>query len=233
MNTSEAKRILLLYRGPVDDADPPFREALTQARRDPGLAEWLRNQRICYEAIRSKLRDVEPPRELANKIMSTRPIPFRRDLNRILQLAAAIIISAAITAVSMKLWQRKDIALVEGQEITVRGEVLDMTCYIAYHLSGPDHAECARVCIRNGAPAGIKAQNGKVYLLTGEPGQSINAELADHAAKVVTIKGKTSVETASLNFKSKKFRNSDEHHPILRPSVSFVNPADPFRIQSC
>jgi hypothetical protein len=27
-------------------------------------------------------------------------------------------------------------------------------------------------------------------LLTGEPGHSVNAELADYAAKVVTIKGK-------------------------------------------
>ncbi len=64
MNTSEAKKILLLYRGPVDDADPQFAEALAEARRDPELAQWLRDQRNCYDAIRSKLRDVEPPREL-------------------------------------------------------------------------------------------------------------------------------------------------------------------------
>jgi hypothetical protein len=42
-------------------------------------------------------------------------------------------------------------------------------------------------------PAGIKAQDGKVYLLTGKAGQSINAEVADYAAKIVTIKGKQSV----------------------------------------
>ena len=190
MNTSEAKKILLLYRGLVDDADPQFAEALAEARRDPALAQWLRDQRNCYDAIRSKLRDVEPPRELASKIVGIRPIPFHRDLNRILQLAAAIIISAAITAVSMKFWEQKHHRIAQEQEITVRGEILDMTCYIANNLSGPDHAECARVCIRNGLPVGIKAQDGKVYLLTGEPGHSVNAELADYAAKIVTIKGK-------------------------------------------
>ena len=45
--------------------------------------------------------------------------------------------------------------------------------------------------------AGIKAENGKVYLLTGKPGDSINAELADYAAQIVTIGGK---ETARDGF---------------------------------
>jgi len=106
------------------------------------------------------------------------------------QLAAAIVISVSVTALLMKWSERRNGPVAGAQEILVTGEVLDMTCYIAYHLSGPDHAECARVCIRNGLPVGIKAQDGKVYLLTGEPGHSVNAELADYAAKIVTIKGK-------------------------------------------
>ena len=54
MNTREAKEILQLYRGPVDDADPQFREALTHAQRDPELAEWLREQTRCYDADSSE-----------------------------------------------------------------------------------------------------------------------------------------------------------------------------------
>ena len=65
-----------------------------------------------------------------------------------------------------------------------------MTCYIAQNLSGSQHAQCARECIRRGLPAGIKTEAGKVYLLTGKPGHSLNAELADYAAKIVTIKGR-------------------------------------------
>lgn len=193
MNTGQARQILLLYRGPIDDADPQFQEALAFAQRDAELADWLREQRNCYEAIRSKLREVEPPREFAGKIISSRPIPFRRDLNRIWQLAAAIIISASLTAVSMKLWERKTNRLAQGQQITVTGEVLDLTCYIAYNLSGPEHASCARDCIRSGLPVGIKTKDGKVYLLTGKAGHSVNAELVEYAAKTITIRGKETV----------------------------------------
>src|SRR5207302_1275981 len=106
MNTSEAKEKLLLYRGPIDDADPQFREALAYAHRDPELAEWLREQASCYHVIRLKLRELEPRNDLAEKIMQNRPIPLRRDWKQILQLAAAIIISAGITAASLELWHR-------------------------------------------------------------------------------------------------------------------------------
>jgi hypothetical protein len=190
MNTREAKEILLLYRGPIDDSDPQFHAALDCAKSDPELGQWLREQTNCYDAIRAKLRGIQPPLGLSEKIVRRRPIPFPRDWSRVLQLAAAVLISVSVTALLMKWSERRHRSVAGAQEILVTGEVLDMTCYIAYHLSGPDHAECARVCIRNGLPVGIKAQDGKVYLLTGEPGHSVNAELADYAAKIVTIKGK-------------------------------------------
>ena len=44
MNTREAKEILLLYRGTMDDADPQFRAALDYAKTDPELGQWLREQ---------------------------------------------------------------------------------------------------------------------------------------------------------------------------------------------
>ena len=193
MNTHEAKEILLLYRGPADDADPQFREALAHAQRDLELAEWLREQTRCYDAIRAKLRGVEPPIDLPQKIIRARPIPFGRKWNEILKIAAAIIVSASITALGFKLWERKSHSIAQGQDVLVKGKVLDMTCYIAYNLSGPEHASCARDCIRSGLPVGIKGEDGKVYLLTGKAGKPVNAELADYAAKVVTIRGKESV----------------------------------------
>jgi hypothetical protein len=41
-------------------------------------------------------------------------------------------------------------------------------------------------------PVGIKSADGKVYLLTGKAGQSVNAQLADCAANIVTVRGKQS-----------------------------------------
>jgi hypothetical protein len=189
MNTNEAKEKLLLYRGPIDDADPQFAEALAYARRDPELSEWLREQTNCYDAIRSKLRGIEPPDDFDEKIIRNRPIPFRRNWPQILKLAAAIIISASITAGAMTLWQHDRHRLIQGREIAVKGEVLDLTCYVAYNLSGPKHASCARDCIKRGLPVGIKADDGKVYLLTGWDAH-VNDQLADYAAKIVAVRGK-------------------------------------------
>ena len=205
MNTREAKEILLLYRGPIDDSDPQFRAALDYATSDPELGEWLREQTNCYDAIRAKLREIEPQPGLAEKIVRKRPVPFPRDWSRISQLAAAILISASVTALLMK-WSERRHAVAGAQEIVVTGEVLDMTCYIASNLSGPDHAKCARICIRSGEPAGIKAQDGKVYLLTGEPGHSVNAQLAEYAAQVVTIKGRQTVRDGFAQLQVEEIR---------------------------
>src|SRR5437764_9006813 len=193
MNTRDAKEILLLYRGPIDDSDPQFQAALDYAKTDPELGQWLREQTKCYDTVRARLRAIEPPLGLSEKIVRRRPIPFPRDWSRIVQLAAAILISASVTLLLMKWSERRNRPVVGAQEILVTGEVLDMTCYIASNLSGANHAECARICIRSGEPAGIKTRDGKVYLLTGEPGRSVNAELADYAAQMVTIKGRQTV----------------------------------------
>jgi hypothetical protein len=192
VNRSEAKEKLFLYRGAIDDADPQFEEALAYARRDPELAEWMREQSRSHGTIRSKLREIGPPDDLAEKIIRKRPIPFRRGWTQSLQLAAALVVLAGITAVWLNLSHRGGLPLVHGPEIVVKGEVLDMTCYIAHNLSGPQHAECAKNCIRKGLPVGIKGEDGKTHLLVGKT-QPVNAELADYAAKTVTIRGKASM----------------------------------------
>jgi len=219
MNTSEAKERLLLYRGPIDDADPQFEEALVHARRDPELAEWMREQSRSYDTIRSKLREIEPPSDLAEKIIRERPIPFRRVWTQIrdiftmgatpglLQVAAAIVILAGITAVWLNLSQRGRHPFAQGQEIVVKGEVLDMTCYIAHNWSGPQHAECAKTCIRKGLPVGIKGEDGETYLLVGNK-HAVNAELADYAAKTVTIRGKKTMRDGFALLQVEEIRKS-------------------------
>src|SRR5438132_13765919 len=132
MDSSEAKEILSLYREGIDDSDPQFAEALAQAEHDPELSDWLRQQGESYRAVRNKLRETEPPAHLRDKILRERPIPFPRakPAARILQLAAAI----AIFAAGAGFWSylhRPRAPILSGQEITVRGEVLDMVCYIS------------------------------------------------------------------------------------------------------
>jgi S-adenosylhomocysteine hydrolase len=76
-----------------------------------------------------------------------------------------------------------------GQEVTATGEVIDMSCYLDHGATGEKHADCAKKCIASGLPVGIKANDGKTYLLIGDH-KPLNSELANEAAKTITVKGK-------------------------------------------
>ena len=76
-----------------------------------------------------------------------------------------------------------------GETKKISGEVVDMACYIDHNATGEKHADCAKKCITSGLPVGIKADDGKTYLLIGEH-KPLNSELAEYAAKKVTVEGK-------------------------------------------
>lgn len=76
-----------------------------------------------------------------------------------------------------------------GGPITVTGEVLDMACYLDHGAHGAGHADCATKCISNGLPVGLKATDGSTNLLIGEH-MPANEELAQYAAKTITVHGK-------------------------------------------
>ncbi len=72
---------------------------------------------------------------------------------------------------------------------TIKGEVVDMACYLDHNATGEKHADCAKKCISMGLPVGIKAEDGKTYLIIGEH-KPINNQLADLAAKTIIVRGK-------------------------------------------
>lgn len=54
----------------------------------------------------------------------------------------------------------------EGKVWTqVKGEVIDVFCYLDRGFTGEIHRECAMICIRGGMPMGILTQEGDIYLL--------------------------------------------------------------------
>ena len=109
---------------------------------------------------------------------------------------------------------------------SVTGEVIDMACYFDDGASGPDHAACARMCIASGLPVGLKGKDGKIYVLIGkqEPPspqpaakhESLNAQLAPYAAKMVTVsgtivtkKGVNVIENAQVLSEEARWRESE------------------------
>jgi hypothetical protein len=83
--------------------------------------------------------------------------------------------------------QKDDLAAGETRKIT--GEVVDIACYIDHNAIGEKHADCAKKCITSNLPVGLKTDDGKIYLLIGEH-KPLNAELAQYAAKKITVEGK-------------------------------------------
>jgi len=77
-------------------------------------------------------------------------------------------------------------------EKTIKGEVIDVSCYVAEGAKGDAHKECAIACIKAGQPAGILEEGtGKVYIAAKEEDHMKNpgTELLPYVAKMVEVKG--------------------------------------------
>lgn len=72
---------------------------------------------------------------------------------------------------------------------TIKGEVVDLMCYIDHAAVGEKHAKCAQTCIESGGPVGILTADGKLYLVVGQH-EPMNKQLAPLGGKTITLKGK-------------------------------------------
>jgi hypothetical protein len=104
-----------------------------------------------------------------------------------LAIAAAALFAGATLRAHEGHDDKENLAAGETKKIT--GEVIDMACYIDHNSTGEKHTACAKKCIASGLPVGLKADDGKTYLLIGEH-KPLNSELAEYAAKKITVQGK-------------------------------------------
>jgi hypothetical protein len=81
-------------------------------------------------------------------------------------------------------------SLGQKKDMTVSGEVVDMSCYMASGAHGEGHRSCAATCIKDGSPMGILTDDGKVYLLVeNHDKKEAYAEAKKHAGEQVTVTG--------------------------------------------
>jgi hypothetical protein len=80
-------------------------------------------------------------------------------------------------------------AYLKFEDKTVTGEILDMKCYMSAGKHGPDHKECAAMCLKGGSPMGILADDGKVYLLIEGKDEAPFEEAKKHGGETVTVTG--------------------------------------------
>jgi hypothetical protein len=109
-------------------------------------------------------------------------------MKKYVAFSVAVVAAGLIAAWSVQADDQKTAGAAEAT-VTVKGEVLDMACYIDHVAHGEKHAQCAATCIESGLPVGIKGDDGKTYLLIGEH-KPLNKTLAEYAGKTITVKGK-------------------------------------------
>src|SRR5664279_2465849 len=72
---------------------------------------------------------------------------------------------------------------------TIKGEVVDLMCYLDHGAKGEKHKGCAKKCIDSGGPVGLLTADDQLYLVIGDH-KPMNTELSAKAAQTVTLKGK-------------------------------------------
>lgn len=87
----------------------------------------------------------------------------------------------------------------DPQETTVTAQVVDMSCYLANGLSGPDHKMCAEVCAKKGIPLVLLGEDGQLYLPVdiNMPGAAFNEQLIENAEGNVKVTGKVVEKSGS------------------------------------
>jgi hypothetical protein len=78
----------------------------------------------------------------------------------------------------------------KGEEVTVKGEVIDLWCYLEGGDHGADHKDCATMCAKAGNPIGILDDKGNIYVVMGLKEHQAGKELlSDKMADTVTVSG--------------------------------------------
>jgi hypothetical protein len=71
---------------------------------------------------------------------------------------------------------------------TLKGEVVDLMCYLDHGAKGEAHKACAEKCIKSGGPVGLLSGE-QLYIVVGDH-QPINEQLASKAGQMVVLSGK-------------------------------------------
>jgi hypothetical protein len=54
------------------------------------------------------------------------------------------------------------------ETIQVKGEIVDLACYLSQGKRGPEHKSCAQMCAKGGVPLGVLTPNDELYLLVDD-----------------------------------------------------------------
>jgi hypothetical protein len=118
---------------------------------------------------------------MVTTILTMRKEPVMNRKSIVVSLAAAAFLLTAIRFAS---------AQPKGETVTLKGEVVDLWCYLEGGDKGADHKKCAVECAKAGNPIALLTEKGDIYVLAGiKDHQPAKDVLLDKMAENVTIEG--------------------------------------------
>jgi hypothetical protein len=82
------------------------------------------------------------------------------------------------------------IAQPKGDAVTIKGEVVDLWCYLEGGDHGAEHKKCAVTCAKAGNPIALLTEKGDIYILVGiKDHDPAKDSLIEKMADNVTVEG--------------------------------------------
>jgi len=82
--------------------------------------------------------------------------------------------------------------LAAGEEVTLKGEVVEVSCYSKQGVAkgtGTAHVRCAIDCAKQGKPLGVLTDGDGLFRFVGDYTENNNAKLIPFIGKQVEVKG--------------------------------------------
>lgn len=114
-------------------------------------------------------------------------------LNRVAPRSRLRLLTGAVLllAVSAAIAQDAPKAIPGGQSVELRGEVVELGCYLRDGARGEGHRACAMACLKNGGQLGlVQDDTGALYPFAGPtPASDPSAAARQHVAAHVVVRG--------------------------------------------
>ena len=100
------------------------------------------------------------------KVLHEFPAPSVRHRISALLLLAGMVLAASVLPGSVAAPPAPGSAPPSGEpsRVVLKGEIVDLACYLMHEGQGESHAACAQACVKAGAPVGLLA-DGALYVL--------------------------------------------------------------------
>jgi len=80
----------------------------------------------------------------------------------------------------------------QGKKVAIKGEVIDLSCYMNHTAIGDKHRKCGNACLLDkNLPVGLLTDSGRVYVIVEDHAKpKAYLQIKELAAKHVRVRGK-------------------------------------------